>query len=162
MIKKAHLASLVCGIAVILAAEPVCRRIVIPARHHSAATVARWMKWNQTHTPPTPKAILTEIDLICPPVLTEDADVSEFLLSEDAPVWIEPAVEPTVPIAATALPDDGFSYSGSAWLGAPVYLSAIVPITSTAAAPVPEPLPIYLLLAGALGLGLLVRGVGHA
>lgn len=139
------------GVSVLLAAEPVCRRIVIPVvrRHFSPATIARWDQWNATHVPPTPKQTLHELDLACPPVETADAAVDGFILPVNAPVWDQPAVVQDALLAVAPTPSIAVPVIGGAFYAGGVPL----PVAYAGTSPVPEPATIWLLLAGVIGVG---------
>jgi hypothetical protein len=154
--KRTHLAIAIVGVSVLLAAEtPICRRILIPVihRHHSKATLAKWAEWNKTHVPPTPKQILAEIDLVCAAIPTQHLDLDTFVLPVDAPVWVEPSVEPhpaklsapgyVIPERTVLAVQSIYSLPGGPF---PV---AYQPPT---VAPVPEPSAIYLMLTGIIAL----------
>lgn len=151
--KRTHLAIGIIGIALTLAAEPVCQRIVFRAahRHHSKATLASWAEWNKTHIPPKPKDILTELDLACPPMNLAAIDTGDFIPVEVVPVWEPVEFEPDVTVAALDVPDIDNPSVG--------YVPAPPFVPYGAAVPTPEPWPLGLVLLGAGCLYCCKRGV---
>jgi hypothetical protein len=141
--KRTQLAIGIVAVALTLAAEPVCQRLVFRAahRHHSKATLASWAEWNKTHVPLKPKEIIAELDLACPPLDVAAIDTGDFIPAEVVPTW-----EPDEVVLVDELHDLPYDYLVPTGLveGAPLLLAS-----SIAAQPVPEPWPIGLVMFGA-------------
>jgi hypothetical protein len=131
--KHTYLAISLIGVAITLAAEiPACHRIIfrVVPHHHSKATLAKWAEWNKTHVPPSPKEILAELDLACPPVDLEEIDTGDFIPAEVVPAWEPVEFEPDVTLVALEVPETDYPSFGYA---------LTPPFAPYALTPVPEP-----------------------
>lgn len=159
--RRAWLVVGICGMSVILAAEPVCKRLSwhVPLPHRAAKkldhkptakTLAGWKAWDAART-------LREYDLACGPAATLDASVDGVLQPVEVPPWTEEAVDiPVVLLSGSLYSSSGVEDISDVTPPQFIYLSAPPPVT-TVTAETPEPASIWLMLAGLSFAMLLVK-----
>jgi len=144
----------ICGVSVMLAAEPVCKRLIwhVPLPHRpakkldhkpTARTIARWRAWDEATT-------LREYDLACEPVATLDASPTTLVKDVETPAvamldlpvgLIDAAPVPEYTVAEVSVGSEPVL----PWISPPLYL---VPEIPQALTQTPEPGPLWLVLLG--------------
>ncbi|HEV2709129.1 MAG TPA: PEP-CTERM sorting domain-containing protein [Edaphobacter sp.] len=154
--KRTHLAIAICGVSVLLAAEPICKRLTwhvpVPPRatkkldhKPTEKTILAWKAWDEAKT-------LREYDFACGPVATIDIASDELLREpvdtlDAAEGLIDDIALPDYDVAQVYLPpDEGHS---------PPWLPVSHPGPPPAVSNVPEPGSLWLILAGVFGLALI-------
>lgn len=141
--KPTRLAIGIITVSTLLAAEPICTRILLPAihRHYSKARVAEFTAYNKAHHIHPIAQTLREYDIACGKVGTEDTVSKGFLAQVEEPT-VPPLQEVEVPKDVPVLPP-------------PVEINNRVLMSSSLPSPmpVPEPSSLWLMAVGVLPFG---------